>query len=400
MRYQYKAKDKQGAYVEGMVDAADTKSAAVFVREKALTLITLSQNKPLFDLGPIIAKYSSANITDLANFTRQLATMINAGLPLTDALSLLKIQSPPTLAIVIEAVLLDVQAGMSLSESMSKHPKTFSRVYIALIKAGESAGVLEKILARLADSQEKSRDFLSKVRNALIYPVIVLFGMVGVMVVMMTVVIPKLTAIYKEFGATLPFLTQIVIGLSNFMVNFWWLLVLAVIGVGAAYRSYVSYPAGRKKFDQFLYNIPVLGPLSRMSMLTELTRTLSLLIGTGVSVVESLNIAAAATGNLLVEEAVHKIAKQVEKGFPLSVCFSETEVFPPLVGQMIAVGEETGKLDDILTRLSNYYETESEQQVKGLTTAIEPLIIILLGVGVGFLIFAVIMPIYNLTSQF
>ena len=400
MRYQYKAKDKQGAYVEGMVDAADTKSAAVFVREKALTLITLSQNKPLFDLGPIIAKYSSANITDLANFTRQLATMINAGLPLTDALSLLKIQSPPTLAIVIEAVLLDVQAGMSLSESMSKHPKTFSRVYIALIKAGESAGVLEKILARLADSQEKSRDFLSKVRNALIYPVIVLFGMVGVMVVMMTVGIPKLTAIYKEFGATLPFLTQIVIGLSNFMVNFWWLLVLAVIGVGAAYRSYVSYPAGRKKFDQFLYNIPVLGPLSRMSMLTELTRTLSLLIGTGVSVVESLNIAAAATGNLLVEEAVHKIAKQVEKGFPLSVCFSETEVFPPLVGQMIAVGEETGKLDDILTRLSNYYETESEQQVKGLTTAIEPLIIILLGVGVGFLIFAVIMPIYNLTSQF
>lgn len=400
MKYRYKAKDKTGGYVEGNADAMDAKNAAIFVREKGLTLISLSEDKKMFDPGSIVGKYMSANISDLANFTRQLATMINAGLPLTDALSLLKIQSPPALALVLEKILMDVQSGLSLSESISKHPRIFNRVYVALIRAGESAGVLEKILARLADSQEKSRDFLSKVRNALIYPIIVLIGMVGVMVVMMTVVVPKLTAIYNEFGATLPFMTQLVIGVSNFMVNYWWILVPMVVGGFFLFRSYVKVPAGRRKVDRLMYDLPIIGPLAKMSMITEVTRTLSLLIGAGVSIVESINIVAAATGNLLTEESMHKIAKQVEKGFPLSVSFSEAEVFPVLVGQMIAVGEETGKLDEILSRLSSYYENETDGLVKGLTTAIEPLIIVLLGVGVGFLIFAVIMPIYNLTSQF
>lgn len=400
MRYQYKAKEKTGAYVEGTVEASDTKNAAAYVREKNLTLITLLTPKPLIDINGLIAKYSSADVSQIANFTRQLATMINAGLPLTDALSLLKLQSPPAFAAVIDSVLQNVQGGMALSESMSKHPKTFNRVYLALIKAGEVAGVLEKILARLADSQEKSRDFLAKVRNALIYPVIVLVGMVAVMMVMMVVVVPKLTAIYADFNVTLPIMTRIVIGLSNFMVNFWWVMLLGVVGGGFFLRSYTSYPAGRRKMDQFLYAFPVLGPLAKISMMAEISRTLSLLIGTGVSVVESLNIAASASGNVLVEESIHRIAKQVEKGITMSVSFTENDIFPPLMGQMIAVGEETGKLDEILGRLSNYYESEADQLAKGLTTAIEPMIIILLGVGVGFLIFAVIMPIYNLTSQF
>ena len=399
MRFRYAARDGSGKMIRGTVDAVDAKSAAGVLKERKMLPISLDQDSKSINLANFTVKWGRISVSDMANFTRQLSTMITAGLPLTDSLSLLRMQSGPALSPVVSAILLDVQSGVSLSEAMGKHPQAFSKVFVSLVKAGEAAGVVETILNRLADNLEKSREFKAKVISAMIYPVIVLFGMVGVMMVMMIVVVPKLTEVYKQFNADLPIATKTVIAISDFMVHYWFLAGLGLVGLIVGAIAYLKTPMGRRWWDELVYKIPIVGPLSRQVMMTELTRTLALLVGAGVSVVEALNIVADALGNVIIESEIKLIAKRVEKGFPISISFSESGHFPPIAGQMIAVGEETGKLDDVLTKLSSYFESESEQKVKGLTAAIEPLIIILLGIGVGFLIFAIILPIYDITNK-
>jgi len=399
MRFRYAARDGSGKMIRGTVDAVDAKSAAGVLKERKMLPISLDQDSKSINLANFTVKWGRISVSDMANFTRQLSTMITAGLPLTDSLSLLRMQSGPALSPVVSAILLDVQSGVSLSEAMGKHPQAFSKVFVSLVKAGEAAGVVETILNRLADNLEKSREFKAKVISAMIYPVIVLFGMVGVMMVMMIVVVPKLTEVYKQFNADLPIATKTVIAISDFMVHYWFLAGLGLVGLIFGAIAYLKTPMGRRWWDELVYKIPIVGPLSKQVMMTELTRTLALLVGAGVSVVEALNIVADALGNVVIESEIKLIAKRVEKGFPISISFSESGHFPPIAGQMIAVGEETGKLDDVLTKLSSYFESESEQKVKGLTAAIEPLIIILLGIGVGFLIFAIILPIYDITNK-
>lgn len=401
MRFSYLAHDDKGASLKGFMDAGDKHQVTNLLFEQKLTPISIEEVHQGLNINAWLDKIKGVSLDEISTFTRQLATMLNAGLPLTDALNLLKLQSSSTVfTATISQILDDVSAGLSLSVAMQKHPKVFSKVYVALIKAGESAGVMETVLNRLAENLEKSRDFQSKVKGALIYPAIIFVGMVGVMILMMVVVVPKLTGLYKEFNAELPLPTKILMGMSDFMVNFWPLTLILVVGGFFAAKSFFATPRGRRLWDEHIYSFPVVGNMLREIMLTELTRTLSLLTGSGVSIVEGLNVVAEATGNVIAEEELRKIIKKVEKGFPLSVSFSESPSFLPIIGQMIAVGEETGKLDEVLSKLSKYFENSSEAGVKGLTTAIEPLIIILLGAGVGFLIFTVVMPIYNLTNQF
>lgn len=400
MKFAYRAKDLKNKDVKGFVEAGSLKRASGSILEQSLTPIDIKEVNPAFSLDKYISKFRGISLDEMATFTRQLATMLNAGLPLTDALNLLKLQSSVQLSEVVGKVLEDIQSGVSLSNALGKHPQVFSKIYISLVKAGESAGVMETVLNRLADNMEKSRDFQAKVKGALIYPAIVMIGMLGVMVLMMTVVIPKLSGLYKEFGANLPASTQILIGMSEFTVNYWWLVLIGIIGGTIGLRRYIATAVGRRYWDKMAYQIPVMGPMQRMAMLTEITRTLALLVGAGVSIVEALTISSSAAGNTIVEAELRRIIQKVEKGFPLSLCFAESEIFLPIMGQMMAVGEETGKLDDVLAKLSKYFENLSEASVKGLTTAIEPLIIIILGLGVGFLVYTVIMPIYSLTSQF
>ena len=399
MKYRYVAKSQTGQTVKGELETGNERAAAAMLREKGLMLVKLVGS---FDLGSVLnvgALFRHVGVTEMANFTRQLSTMVTAGLPLTDALNLLRVQSTPGLSGVVNTLLADVQGGMALSSAMEKHAKVFTKVYVALIRAGEKAGIMEKVMMRLAENLEKTREFKSKVVGAMIYPIIILIGMVIVTAIMMIYVIPKLSALYDDFGAELPWATKVVIGLSDFSVNYWWAIGVTLALVTFGVRAYLMSEKGRWQWDSLMYKIPVMGPLSRQVMLTELTRTLSLLIGAGVSVVEALNIVADATGNVVVQKSVQRIAKQVEKGFPVAISFAESEIFPPLVGQMAAVGEETGKLDDVMIKLSAYFETESGEKIKGLTTAIEPLILMLLAVGVGFLMYAIIIPIYQLTNE-
>jgi len=304
------------------------------------------------------------------------------------------------MAKVIGEVLREVQAGASLADAMEKQKNAFSGVYISLIRAGEASGSLDQVLIRLADNMEKEKEFRGKIKGAMIYPTIVVIGMLIVAVIMMVFVVPKLASMYEDFDADLPLPTMILIGMSNFMTKFWF-VVLAALAVGVwGFVKWKGTPLGRRQYDAIMLKLPVFGKLTSQVVLAEMSRTLSLLLGAGISLLRALEIILGVLTNRIYQEAIEKNIKSVKKGMPLSVSMSRQEVFPPLLPNMVAVGEETGKMDEVLMKVAHYYEVESEHTVKNLTTALEPLIMIVLGVGVGFLVISIIMPIYNLTNQF
>lgn len=398
--YLYKAKDQKGNTVKGVVEANDPKIALAILREKSLVAFFLKEKTESLFASIYRRFFDRISIAEIATFTRQLATMINAGLPLTEALVILKLQGNGQLTTTAGAILRDVEGGSSLADSIQKFPGVFSPVFIALVRAGESAGVLDNILNRLADNLENQREFRAKIKGALLYPVIIVIGMAIVMFIMMVFVIPKLTSLYTEFNAELPMATKVLMAISGFMVSYWWLFIVLLVGLAYGYKAVNSSSAGKRKLDELKFKIPIAGKLQTQIILAELTRTLGLLIGSGVSIVEALEISSKTANNLVIESGITEANRQVERGYPLSAALADNPVFPRIVSQMLMVGEETGKLDEVLLKVSRFFQSESEESLKGLTTAIEPLIMIVLGVGVGFLVIAVIMPIYNLTSQF
>ena len=399
-RFYYKAKDSIARVVSGEVEAVSLEEAARLVKSKGLYVIAIT---PKIDSPLALIRNFRDRITpsDIATFTRQLSTMINAGLPITEGLLILRSQSKGSMQKIVAQILADVEAGESLSNSFAKHPKVFSPTYIALVKSGELGGVLDQVLARLSDNLEKQEEFAGQVKGALIYPAVIVVGMVVVSIILMIFVIPKLTSLYADFNATLPLPTQILIGFSSFFFKFWPIFLLLLVGGVYIFRLYRATKDGRRKTDELLFRIPIVGPLQRQVILTELTRSLSLMVGAGVSILDALNITADVVGNTVISDALRDAAKQVEKGFPIAFSFARhPEAFPFILSQMVSVGEETGKMEEVLGKISHIFEIESDTQVKSLTAAIEPLIMVILGLGVGFLVIAIILPIYNLTSQF
>ena len=399
-RFNYKAKDKDSRLVTGEVEAANASDAARLVKSKGFYVISIT---PKIDSPFTLIRKLRERITtrDVATFTRQLSTMINAGLPITEALLILRSQSKGSMQKVVAQILADIEAGESFSTSLTRHSKIFSQTYISLVKSGEVGGVMDTVLLRLADNMEKQEEFAGKVKGALIYPAIIVVGMIIVGLVMMIFVIPRLTSLYTEFNATLPLPTRILIGLSSFVTQFWFIILIFGIIGAYVFKLYKATKDGRRKIDELSFKIPVFGELQKQVILTELTRTLSLMVGAGVPILEALNITSGVVSNTVVSDSLKDVAKQVEKGFPIAFAFGRhPDAFPFILSQMIAVGEETGKMDEVLTKISHIFEVESDEKVKGLTAAIEPLVMVVLGLGVGFLVIAVILPIYNLTSQF
>ncbi len=397
--FKYVVKNKQGETVRGKVEASSHVQAVSTLMGRDLFVIDVV---PLGQQDGFLTGllHNKVKFEDLVNFTRQLATMINAGLPLATSLSILEEQGKSEMAKLTGNLLKDVEGGLSFSASLDKYKDSFSRIYVQLVKAGEIGGVLDNVLDRLAVTMEKEKDFRAKTRGAMVYPVIIILAMVAVVIVMMVAVIPKLTEMYQDFGADLPMATQVLMSVSNFFVNSWWFLALLTAGLVFALRSFKKTPRGEKAIDGLFLRMPIIGVLKQKIVLTDFTRTLSLLLGAGVSLLEALDIVASAISSAVYREQLQEINKQVEKGVALSDAISSYENFPPILHQMVAVGEETGKLDEILSKISEYFEKESEYAIKNLTTAIEPMIMILLGIGVGFIVIAIIMPIYSLTSQF
>lgn len=382
---------------KGIVEAQSEQSAVQVLRDQKMIIIELHEignTKSLFAMG------QKVKFDDVVNFTRQLSTMIGAGLPLTDALSILQVQVPPALQTKVADVLRSIEGGSTFANALKHHPETFSRVYIALVSAGEAAGVLDTILIRLADTLEKQREFREKTKGALIYPVIVVIGMLLVAAVMMIFVLPKLTVMYEDFDVELPFVTKVLMNTSEFMSTYWYVMAVAIfIGV-YVFKQWKKTKVGAFQFDAIVLKLPIFGKIKSMVLMAEFSRTLALLASAGVSLVEALNIVQEVADSEVMRKALGEVAKDVEKGNSLATSLAKHPVFPMIVSQMTSVGEQTGKLDEILNRVAGYFENESEHAIKNLSTAMEPIIMVILGAGVGFLIVAIIVPIYNLTSAF
>lgn len=399
MIFTYTAKDTSGKTKAGFVEAATTDQAAEILRNRNLVPTEIREKK-VSSLSLLLKQLRGISDEEKTIFTRQLAIMVNAGLPLARALEILTVQARnPRFREILSSSLRDVQAGASLSSSLEKQAGVFSPVFLSLVRAGEASGALDKILLRLADNQEKRREFISSTRGALIYPAIVVVGMVAVFVMMMTFVIPKLTAMYKDLGANLPLPTKILMGISDLFTNFWWLLLLLTVATAFGAWRFAQTSTGRYLWARTLLRLPIVGQISSQSQLAEMTRTLGLLVGSGIPILTGLDIAKGALGNVLYREALERATVSVEKGSPLSTVLKNDPLFPSSLGQMVEVGEETGKVDEVLFKTSHFFESEVDQAVKNMTTALEPLIMVLLGIMVGFLILAVILPIYSLTSQ-
>lgn len=398
-KFNYKAKDKKGKTAIGIVEAGDEKQAARILQEKGFLVISISPFKKslVAQVGPLIGRIST---TDLVNFTRQLSTMVTAGLQLTVSLDILEAQAKPAMAKIVTEIRREVESGGTLAGAMEKHSQAFDQVYIALVRAGEAAGSLDKVLSRLADNLERKREFQRKIKGAMVYPAIVIAAMLVVATIMILFVIPRMMTIYEEFQADLPMTTKILLAISSFATQYWYLFLVFLVGGSFLLRILSRTPQFKTQVDALTFRLPIIGKLKTQVMLTEFSRTLSLLVGAGVLIIDALKIVVNSFSSPLYQRAVEKAIEKVEKGSALASALAQEAIFPPILPQMIAVGEETGKIDDVLKKVSVYFEQEAEMRVKGLTTAIEPLIMIVLGVGVGFLVIAVIMPIYNLTAQF
>ena len=399
-RYKYTAKSPNGQQVAGIVEASTPEQAARLVRQKGLVVLSIKiARESAFNF--LAGRKKRVSSDDVAAFTRQMATMINAGLPITESLVILRAQTRGPLQKVISRVLSDVEGGEPLSKAFSKYPDVFSSTFVALVKSGEVGGAMDEVFMRLADNLEKQQEFNGKVKGALIYPAIIIVGMIVVGVIMMLFVVPKLTSLYGEFDAELPLPTKILIGISSFGLRFWPLFLILLIAGIYFFDLARKTPQGKRQLDGLVFRIPIFGELQREIILTELTRTLSLMMGSGVSILEGLSVTASVVGNVVISDALKDAGDQVEKGFPVAYAFAKhPEAFPYILSQMVSVGEETGKMAEVLGKVSSVFEVESNQKVKTLTSAIEPLVMILLGLGVGFLVIAVILPIYNLTSKF
>lgn len=398
MKVQYRATSQEGKITQGTLDAKDVNEAVGFLRSRGLLPLSVHEvSSQGFSLSSFFQKTSTE---DLVLFTRQLASVLASGLTLMQALNILKEQiQNPTMRQMVDGLIADVQEGKTFSQAISKYPKIFNPIYISLIHAAESSGFLDKVLLRLADNLEKQQKLRSTIRSALTYPVIVVALMVVVMFVMMIFVIPQLTVLYQNLNIPLPATTQVMVSVSNFTITFWPLLVGLLIVAIIAFNRWRKTDAGKLVTDGFILKMPIFGPLVNKTIMASFSRTFGLLVGSGTLVVQSLNESADTTGNIIYKSAIQEIAKRVEKGVTIGDAMGAFDIFPPILVQMVKIGEQTGKLDESLLKVSEYFEREVDGTVKTLTTAMEPFIMIVLGIGVSFLIISIITPIYNLTSS-
>lgn len=398
MEFLYVAANQNGVKQKGLLEANSEKEVVAYLQSNKLIPITIKNHEKMF--SATILGINAIKNSDLVLFTRQLSSMIVTGITLLEALTLLKNQTTkPQMRNVINDLVESVSNGETFSKALAAHPKVFSRIYIALIQAAETSGLFDKILARLADNLEKSEDLKKRVKSAFFYPAIVVMGIAGVIVVMNVFVIPQLGKLYEGLNINLPFTTRLVLGFSKLTTQYIFLILPIFIGVFVFYRQFKKTDSGKRTFDRVKLKLPVLGSIFLLSVLNEMSRTLSLLINSGSSIIQSINITAQTSENIWYRDALLNTAVLVEKGVNISDALTGQKIFPPLFIQMVKVGESTGKIDESLLRVADYFERDLDLKVKTLTTSIEPILIVTLGVTVGFIILSVITPIYSLISN-
>jgi len=403
MRFIYEATDKTGRLRRGIVEAASEDAVRILLKANALTPVSIAPYVTFEEkireffrsiFAPIKAK-------DKALFSRQLSTMISAGLPLMEALHTLHEQVPnPSLKQVIAKIIKDIERGKSFSMALAAHPLVFSRIYVSMVKSGEASGKLDRILLELADQQEKDLALTSKIRGAMIYPAFVLSAIIAVGILMMVLVIPKIAPIFKEANVELPIQTKLLISMASFFSKWWFLIILGILGIIVLFKIFISTREGKKLWHRAVLFLPIFGRMTRELAIARFARTQSLLLGAGVPILDSLALSAEVTGNLVYEAELKKMTAQVERGVPLSQPLRESENFPPLVANMVRVGEETGRVDQMLSNLAKFYEQNLDRLASNLTTLLEPFITLLLGIGVAFIAFSILVPIFKMTALF
>jgi type IV pilus assembly protein PilC len=399
--FAYAGRTRSGETVTGE-RIADTTDAVVAALRREQVLVTqinpVKEKAAVKTTGPKRAK--GVNSKNLAVFTRQFSVMIDAGLPLVQCLEILGTQEEDkNFASVILATRGDVESGASLADAMKKHPKVFDPLFTNMIAAGEAGGILDTILKRLATYIEKAVKLKGQVKSAMIYPVAVIVIATLVVGVILWKVIPTFANLFAGLGAELPLPTRVVIAASNGLVRFGPIIIVAIGAAGYGFKQYYSSPNGRRVVDAIVLKMPILGMLMRKIAVARFCRTLSTLLASGVSILEALDITARTAGNAIVEEAILTTRKSIERGETIAQPLRETAVFPPMVVQMIGVGEATGALDTMLGKIADFYEEEVDVAVAGLLTLMEPLMIALLGGIVGGIVIAMYMPIFSLISK-
>ena len=395
--FEWKGRDRDGASQSGVL-IWDNRCAVVAALRRQQIVVTTVKEK-----GKEIAlpKFGGGiNQKSIAVFTRQFSVMIDAGLPLVQCLDILgQQQDNKAFQKVILQVRQDVESGSSLHEALRKHPQAFNDLYVHMVAAGEAGGILDTILQRLANYIEKSVKLKGQVRSALVYPVAVITIAIVVIYIILWKVIPVFASLFESLGTQLPFLTQVIVNLSRFIGRFWWLIGLVVFGGIFAIRQYYQTDAGRYQIDKIMLKLPVIGVLLRKIAVARFCRTLGTLLSSGVAILESLEITARTSGNAVIEEAILKVRKDVEEGKSLAEPLARTEQFPPMVCQMVGVGEQTGAMDTMLSKIADFYEDEVDAAVEGMMALLEPVMISFLGVVIGTIVVAMYLPMFSLISQ-
>src|SRR5215207_9936344 len=395
--YTYKALDKQGEIIEDQTEGSGTIAVAHELRQQGLLVIDVKeQNVAQKD---ILAPLTRIKLADLVVFSRQLATMINAGLPIVRALYILSEQTEnPKLKDVVVAVRKDVEAGLSLSESLEKHPEVFSRLYVEMVKAGEIGGILDGVLLRLATQLERDQDLRRKIRSALTYPIVVLILAILAASFMLIFIVPVFAKMFQDLGGTLPLPTRICMLLSDILTSFWGVLVYAGMALAVVlFLRWKKSESGRKVWGRAVLRIPdKIGDVVEKATLARFARTLATLSAAGVPILQSIEITATSSGNWVVENALMKSKDAIREGIPLYKPLETEPVFPPMVTRMIAVGEETGDIDGMLTKIAEFYESEVDAAVKALTSILEPLMIVVVGSIVGGIVISMYLPMFKI----
>jgi type II secretory pathway component PulF len=396
--YNYIAINNECEEVEGVVDSADSDVALDTLTGQGLLVLSIKDRSESSGMSMEISIFQHVKVKDVVIFSRQLAVMVSATMPVVQSLRILVNQiESVSLKIIVSEVADAVDGGARLSEAFSKHPKVFSQFYVSMIKSGETAGKIDEVLNYLADQQEKDYDLISKTRGAMIYPAFIILALVIVGFIMMVFVVPKLTEVIAESGAELPVTTKMLIATSDFMKAYWWIFIGSSLGAFFGLKYYRKTDAGRQQTDFFLLKIPVFGPLIFQKLyLVRFTRSLSTLISGGVSLTEALKITSEVVGNEVYKDIVTRTIKEVEEGNSIATVFLNSSVVPNMVSQMLAVGEQTGRLDTVLNKLSSFYAREVDNAVGNLVTIIEPVILMVMGAAVGVMVSAILMPMYNL----
>jgi type IV pilus assembly protein PilC len=402
-QFSYSAKDKSGIIQKGTSFAPDRAGATAALVEKGLTPILVKEMAAKGKGGgSLFGKLTGGKIKmeDKVIFSRQFATMINAGVPIVQSLNILRQQSASAkLKSAVSDIAKQVEGGSTLGNAMSSHPDAFNDIYVNMVRAGEVGGILDQVLERLATQQEKDAKIVSKVKGAMVYPGVITTATVGAFFFLMTVIVPGLSGIFSSLGASLPWYTKALLLISNFMVHSWYLLIGGVIVVVIAFNRWHKTESGKRTIDRMMLKLPSFGPILVKVNVARFARTFGSLMASGISVLDAINATKTSLGSSVYQDELAVVAQRVKNGRPMSEYIKDSKYFPAIVGQMLSVGEETGQIDTILLKLAEFYEEEVDTVVASITSIIEPVLIIVLGGMVGFVVISVFAPISNLSSS-